>query len=156
PKAGRVGEVHRLRRGVRRLVLGGLLLAAAVYGLWVFEIRRPARRADDPPQSLVIGPGWGVHEIGNELVRLGLGRHPAIFRLLVAVRGQSRHLRAGEYAFEGSLSLEQVLDKLVRGDVVHHWLVFPEGTDIEGMADIVTKEGIARAVFIAAAGDPSP
>jgi UPF0755 protein len=65
-------------------------------------------------------------------------------------------LRAGEYSFEGALSLEQILDKIVRGDVVHHWLVFPEGAAIEDMAEIVTREGMLRPAFLAAARDPSP
>ena len=141
---------------MRRVFLGGLLLLASVYGLWCYETRRPVRRADDPPLTLIVEEGWGVREIGNELGRAGLVRHPAIFRALTVLRGESRRLRAGEYSLEGTLSLEQILAKLARGEVVHRRLVFPEGADMEEMAQIAVGQGIPRVLFLAAAADPSP
>ena len=140
---------------MRRLVLGGLLLLVSAYGLWVLETRRPVRHMEDPPQTLVVEEGWGVQEIGNELRRSGLVRHAAIFRALVVLRGQSRRLRAGEYSLEGSLSLEQILGKLARGEVVHRRIVFPEGADIQEMAEIASRQGLHRPVFLAAVGDPA-
>jgi UPF0755 protein len=140
---------------VRRLLLVGLFLLASAYGLWVVETRRPVRRAQDPPQTLIVEEGWGVREIGNELGRAGLVRHPAIFRALAVLRGDTRRLRAGEYALEGSLSLEQVLEKLARGEVVHRRIIFPEGADIEEMAEIAGRQGIHRPLFLAAVGDAS-
>ena len=140
---------------MRRILLGGLFLLTSAYGLWVYETRRPVRRAEDPPQTLIVEEGWGVGEIGNELTQAGLVRHPAIFRALAVLRGESRRLRAGEYALEGSLSLEQILEKLARGEVVHRRVVFPEGADIVDMAEIVGRQGIHRPIFLAAVGDAS-
>jgi len=140
---------------VRRLLLFLLVVAGGLYLAWYHETRWPVRRAADPPQSLVVEPGTGVLEIGRQLTGLGLVRHPAIFRALVVSKGAAGRLRAGEYAFEGEMSLDQIVDKMVRGDVVHHMVTFPEGTDMEEMSRIVATQGIPPAVFLEAARDVS-
>ncbi|HUG54489.1 MAG TPA: endolytic transglycosylase MltG [Vicinamibacteria bacterium] len=140
---------------MRKLIFALLVLAAA-YGAWFHETRWPARRGDQPPQSLVVPQGAGVLEIGRQLEQLGLVRHPEVFRLLVLSRGETGRLRAGEYSLEGTLSLHQIVDKLVRGDVVRRVVTFPEGKNIEDMARIAATKGIAQEDFLAAARDPAP
>ena len=140
---------------MRKLILA-LLLLALLYGAWFHETRWPVREASDPPQALVIAQGAGVLDIGRELEQLGLVRHPEVFRLYVISRGETGRLRAGEYALEGTMSLEQIVDKLVRGEVVRHTVTFPEGTNIEDMARLAALKGIPAAGFLAAARDPAP
>lgn len=140
----------------RTVVLLVLLVVAALYGVWHHETCLPIRSEADPPQTLIVEPGSGVRAIGRQLHGMGLVRHPEVFRLLVLLRGATRALRAGEYSLEGSLSLEQIVDKLVRGDIVRHKVTFPEGSDIEEMATIARTLGMAPAVFLAAAQDVSP
>ena len=140
---------------MRKLILA-LLLLAVLYGAWFHETRWPVREASDPPQALVIAQGAGVLDIGRELEQLGLVRHPEVFRLYVISRGETGRLRAGEYALEGTMSLEQIVDKLVRGEVVRHTVTFPEGTNIEDMARLAALKGIPAAGFLAAARDPAP
>jgi UPF0755 protein len=77
-----------------------------------------------------------------------------VFRFYVLSRGETGRLRAGEYALEGSMSLEQVVDKLVRGDVVRHTVTFPEGTNLEDMARLAAAKGIPMEAFLAAARNP--
>ena len=140
---------------MRKALLLVLLLAAALCLAWVHETRWPVRRASDPPQSLVVEPGMGILDIGRQLQVLGLVRHPEIFRALVVWRQDAGKLRAGEYAFEGEMSLEQIVDKMVRGDVVHHMVTFPEGTGLEEMARLAAPQGIPPAAFLEAARDVS-
>lgn len=131
------------------------MVAAGLYLVWYQETKWPVRRADEPPQSLVVEPGTGVLEIGRQLQGLGLVPHSQIFRLLVASKRAGGRLRAGEYALEGEMSLDQIVDKIVRGDVVHHIVTFPEGTDMEEMSRIVATQGIPPAAFLQAARDAS-
>jgi UPF0755 protein len=140
---------------LRKLILV-LLLGAAAYGAWFHETRWPVRGASDPPQPLLVAQGAGVLEIGRQLQQLGLVRHPEVFRFYVLSRGETGRLRAGEYALEGSMSLEQIVDKLVRGDVVRHVVTFPEGTNLEDMARLAAAKGIPMADFLAAARNPAP
>ena len=84
----------------------------------------------------------------------GLVRHPEVFRVYVLSRGETGRLRAGEYALEGPMSLEQIVDKLVRGDVVRHVVTFPEGMNLEDMARLAAVKGIPVEAFLAAARNP--
>jgi UPF0755 protein len=138
---------------LRRALLVLVLLILGLAGLWWHETRFPMRTASQPPQVLVVEPGQGALEIGASLHALGLVRHPQVFRLHVLTRGDAGHLRTGEYSLEGEMSLDQIVDQLVRGDVVRHTVTFPEGKDIEEMAQIAATQGIDAAAFRAAAKD---
>ena len=93
----------------------------------------------------------GVREVGRKLQALGLVRHPEVFRALVVAKGVTGRLRAGEYSLEGPMSLSDIVDKLVKGDVVRRTVTFPEGTGLEDMARIVATKGIAVEDFRKAA-----
>ncbi len=136
-----------------RFVLVLILVAVLLAGAWIHETRLPVRHAQDPPQELIVPAGAGVGHVGAELHRLGAVRHPELFRAFVLLRGQAGRLRAGRYELSGEMSLAQILDKLVRGDVVRRLVTFPEGRNVEEMAEILRAGGLAPAGFLAAAGD---
>jgi UPF0755 protein len=134
------------------LLLG--LLALAVRYVWIHETRDPLRVAGQPAHSLTVRPGQSAPSIAEELVRSGLLARPAPFRALVFVRGDGARLQAGEYVFDGTLSLEGLVDKLVRGEVARFEVTFPEGRTLEDMADLAAARGVERAAFLRAARDP--
>jgi UPF0755 protein len=86
---------------------------------------------------------------------MGLVRHPALFRAAVMAHGVAGQLKAGEYALSGRVTLDGIVDKLARGDVVRRVVTFPEGSDIEAMAQLAATQGIAPAAFREAARDTS-
>jgi UPF0755 protein len=140
---------------VRRLVLLALL-AVSAYLAWYHETRFPKRAAADPPQPLLVAPGSSIAAIGRQLHALGLVRHPLVFRALVLLRRDGGRLKAGSYELAGPLSLDQVVDLLVRGDVVRRDLTFREGLTLDEMADLAEDRGLERDAFLAAARDASP
>jgi UPF0755 protein len=141
---------------MRRLFVFLFLLALG-FGAFVFhETQWPVRSAQDPPQPLMVAPGSGVRDVGRQLHDLGLVRHPDIFRALVVARGATGKLRAGEYELTGAMSLDDILAKLVRGDVVRRAITFPEGRDIEAMAQLAAARGLVMEDFLKAARDPAP
>lgn len=143
-----------VRTRLRCLLTVPALLGLA-YVAWVHEVRSPARAADAPPVTLVVQPGMSTRAIGRELSDLGLVRHPSIFSALVAYRGVGARLRAGDYAIDGPLSLEQIADLLVRGEAIRRDLTFPEGKNIDEMASIAAAHGVEAPAFLEAAGDAS-
>lgn len=138
---------------VRRGVLLAATLATTGWLAWVHETRFPLRDLGDPPQGLLVAPGDSVAAIGEKLHALGLVGHPLVFRALVHLRHEGSRLRAGEYSLEGPLSLSDLVDMLVRGDVVHRDVTFPEGKTLDEMAATAAAHGLDAAAFLAAAGD---
>ena len=143
--------------GVAVLALLGLVgLVIAGRDAWRHETESPLRSADATDELLVVPPGASAEWMARQLQALGFVRHPLVFRIYVHNRGVGTSLRAGEYALSRGLSLAQVVDKLVRGDVVRHEVTFPEGKDLAEAAAIAAAKGIPADEFLAAARDPAP
>jgi UPF0755 protein len=149
-------------RGVR--ALEGLLLAVLVAALaawggraaWRQETRSVKVPAGSPPVRLSVRPGSRAESIGRDLQAAGLTRHALVFRALVRLRGVGGQLKAGDYALRGPLTLEDVLDKLVRGEVERRGLTVPEGRTTKEIAALVSEHGLSAEAFLTAARDPAP
>jgi peptidoglycan lytic transglycosylase G len=137
----------------RRGALLAASLVTAAWLAWVHETRFPLRGLSDAPQPLLVAPGDSVGTIGEKLHALGLVSHPLLFRAFVHLRHEGSRLRAGEYSLDGPLSLADVVEMLVRGDVVHRDVTFPEGQTLDQMAATAAAHGLDGAAFLAAAGD---
>jgi UPF0755 protein len=137
------------------VVLVGLAaLAGGAWFAWRHETRSVKLAEGTPPVKLVVPPGSSAGAIGRKLEALGLVRHPLLFVALVRTRGVDGQLKAGEYALEGPLSLEGMVDVIARGDVVRHDVTIPEGRTIEETAALAGKAGLETEEFLAAARDP--
>ncbi len=155
PKPGRHGW---LRGSVSRLVGLVGLVAIVTLGAWLawrHETTSVKLHADLPPVRLHVPVGANADSIGRDLQIMGLTWHPAVFRLLARARGVSGQLKAGDYSLQGPLSLEGILEMLVRGDVIHRQITIPEGRSIEEIAGIVAAQGLDAEAFLEAARDPS-
>jgi UPF0755 protein len=145
----------RLRSRAYLFLRGALffaLLALVVRYGWEYETTlRPMRLASEAPHPFTIEPGESAESIGEALYRLGLVPHPLVFRVYLLERGDGAKLRAGEYLFQGTLTLRDVVNQLVRGEVARHDVTFPEGRSVEEMAEIVATKGIAKEAFRGAA-----
>ena len=140
---------------LRRLGLLVALVVTVRYA-WLHETRGPVRFAGEPAHELTVRQGQSAEAIGEQLRALRLVRHSAIFRALVLFRGDGARLKAGEYLLDGTLSLDGIVDKLVRGETARYDVTFPEGRTFEEMAELATVKGVDRAAFRRAALDPTP
>jgi UPF0755 protein len=150
---------RRGRHAARWLALAAgaaAVLAAAAWAGWRHETTGTKIPASSLPVRLVVAPGASADDIARQLHALGLARHPLAFRLLARSRDAGGRLKAGEYALSGPLSLEGILEALLRGDVVRRSLTVPEGRNLEEIAALVAREGLALEAFLEAARDASP
>jgi UPF0755 protein len=131
------------------------IVAAAGWAAWRHEITEVKITAAAEPVSLVVPPGATAETVGRELFARGLVVHPAVFRLLARSRGLGAQIKAGEHALRGPLSLEGLLDELVRGAAVRRGLTVPEGLTIQEVAGLARGEGLDERAFLAAAADGS-
>src|SRR4051794_18198921 len=138
------------------LLLAGLIVmgAAAAAALFYSRAQQPYRGYTSPDQFVEIPPGANSVAIGERLVAGGVIRDVATYRLALWVSGQGRHLKAGEYRFDGAMTPLAVIDKIARGDAYVLSVTFPEGLTAAEMAKIFESHGLGPAsAFIAAAKD---
>jgi UPF0755 protein len=109
--------------------------------------------AGEPQFSIVqIKSGSSVAEIGATLASQGLIASELVFKGTAAIRGKARSLKAGEYRFDRSMSLLDILSFLEQGRVMLHKFTIPEGSTVEHIAELLAREGLADPRQILALG----
>ncbi len=136
-------------RSVSVVILAIVILAG-------FEVKK--RAVDDGPLSdsvvVNIAKGASVQQSAEILHEQGVIDSPLLLRLVLKYQGNEGKLKAGEYLFEPHISMMNVIDKLVRGDVVYHKITIPEGYTVgqvlyllnndealSGEFDVIPEEG---------------
>jgi UPF0755 protein len=112
------------RLWISALVLATLLAAAAVtaYVFWAGD--QPVRRGLD---VFLIEPGSGVSQVARDLRSAGVIDERWTITAWAYLQDQTRAVRAGEYRIDAGLTIKQLLDKFVRGEVIRHAVTFIEG-----------------------------
>lgn len=148
-----------MRRLLAALVLLVLLAAGAAA---VVAWRAVASFRDTPhgtaeEKVVVVPPGSSARAVVRALAREGvLGDEQLASWYVRFVDRDPRPFQAGEYAFEGPLRPDEVLERVRRGEVKLHRFTVPEGLRDEEIAAIVGRSGLATAEeFLAAARDPA-
>jgi UPF0755 protein len=116
--------------------LAVIVLVAAVALAVIYKAPGP-KAAHGAETAVILRRGAGVAEIGAALESAGTVRSAPLFMAAAQLTGAARSLKAGEYAIPSRASLAQVLDKIRRGDVVHHRVTIPEGLTSEQVVEIL-------------------
>ncbi|MEJ2365199.1 MAG: endolytic transglycosylase MltG [Deltaproteobacteria bacterium] len=137
-----------------------LLIVLAIGSLWLMAdvYKFISAPASDEPQKVVIEipSGMSLGVLSNLLEERGIVSSAEKFGWLVRFKGSARLIKAGEYQLSTGLRPGEVLDKIVRGEVLLHQITFPEGYTMEQMAELLDSHGLASADrFIAAASNPA-
>lgn len=135
-----------MRRAARRALRIALLLAflaAAALGAALFAVRSPWKGWEGEARVVLIPPGSPAGAILARLEEEGIVRSRRLAWAAYRVLFRGRSLKAGEYRFESPLSVEEVLRKLVEGQVVTHRVTIPEGLTAEETFELLARAGLA-------------
>ncbi len=100
------------------------------------------------PKDITIKRGSGTSTIAKTLYSQGVISNELVFQAGVLVKQAQSKLKAGEYRFEAGASMAQVLDKLVRGDVVTYQITIPEGlTSQQIVGRLMAKEDLTGEIL---------
>lgn len=113
---------------MRRLVLFAVLMLI-VAGLGLFWLRHwwMTPVSHEHSVRIEVTAGSSVAAISRQLAVSGVITQPRLWQWVVRAQGRDGDLRRGEYELTGALTPAQVLDVLVKGDVVHYSVTLPEG-----------------------------
>lgn len=138
------------------VVLGLAAAGAAAWWAWG-QVDSPYRGFAGDAAMVVVEPGTPSVHILDQLERRGVIVDSRLARLYMKLVLGDPPLQAGEYRFEGAAPLPQVLDKLVRGDVVDHAVTIVEGLTLEETAEALADAGFGEHdALLAAMRDPAP
>jgi len=130
-------------------VLAAVIVGAAGYFAWR-EAARPGPLAESA--VVLLKPGTSVAAIAAELKQAGAIRHAKLFKAAVRARDQATSLKAGEYEIPAGASVFEIVDLLVEGKSILHYLTAPEGrTTRQILALIAADEKLAGEITLAPA-----
>jgi len=124
------------------------IIAFISYGL-IFSPLTPTSAV-----QLQIQPGTGLNKIALDLKEKGVIRSTLVVKLLARWNQQSDQIQAGTYRFSDPATPEEILARLVKGDVEKVSLTIPEGFTLQQIIDRISKEGFGdRDKLLQLAGD---
>lgn len=127
----------------RKLIaaLAALLILALI--LPVVHVRRFLDRPVAPPERQVveIPPGASFARVAEDLAAADVIADARLFRLLARRHKADQRIKAGEYAFEKAATPEEILNRLLAGEVVRYPFTVPEGWTIRDIAARLEGEG---------------
>ncbi len=142
----------RVEKGTKRSgLVVALLTASATFSLFLIAglailwgvYYRPGPSARQGDSTIVtLQSGSGVSAIAAQLKAAGVIRSTDLFKAAATFTGADRRLRAGEYQVPSGLSLAGVVNLLVEGRVVRHFVTLPEGWSSAQAVDILMRQPV--------------
>lgn len=145
---------NRYSRALARVLLPLLLLGFAAFGAvrWVEDKLQAAEPAARETVTITVPPGSSTRAVADLLVEQKLIKDATVFRFYVRYRKMDAQLKPGEYQLSAAMTVDQIMQKLIRGEVVVYRFTVPEGLTVEQIADVLTERKVVdREAFLKAA-----
>ncbi|MGZ8868527.1 MAG: endolytic transglycosylase MltG [Thermoanaerobaculia bacterium] len=121
-------------------VFAVLLLIGAGWFFWN-ALQSPYRGYSEPAKRVEVRKGMRTAAILRELEGEGIIRDEYVPLMYMKLLRNRDSMKAGLYEFKEPMSAVDVLDKLIRGDVVHTSITIREGLDRFAVGKLVTAAG---------------
>ena len=139
------------------MTIGVFAIVLAIAGGWFFlrAMRSPYKNYSESFKDVEVHHGLRTATILKHLETEGVIRDEYLPLIYMKVVRHNDSIKAGIYEFSKPMTAEQVLDKLIRGDVVAKSVTVREGLDRFAAAHIFVQEGFGRdAQWDKLTGDP--
>lgn len=140
-----------------RFVLGALTAAAVAVALVLVIIVVDVHRAVDDGRGrevrIEVTRGMSFGQIVGTLRERGLVRREWPLRAYARLRGWERRVQSGMYAFSVGERPVDLLDRMVRGDILRIPVTIPEGMTTWEIAGAFTRAGIDSVAMFSATRD---
>ena len=130
------------RRVLRVFLL--LALLASLGGVYLFyRLEHPALPAVPAPRvRMVFRPGTPTTRIFQRLEKAGVVRDARLAEIYYRLYRSGSPLQAGEYLFSRPMPIDEIINRMARGEVVQYSIVVPEGLTAEETFELFWSQGI--------------
>lgn len=125
------------------LILIILLFAAGSWFAWQ-EIYLP--KVPDSQETIIfsVEKGQGSKEISIKLEQQSLIKSGPLFRLYALHRGVAGKLQAGDYLLSPAMTIPEIVNKFVTGDVIKEKITIVEGWNLGDIEEYLKRKGIIQ------------
>ncbi len=128
-----------------------LIVSVALFVLTVSSLLVYSNNYINSPSGILtenviieIEPGTSFYSAAAKLKEKGVIDNVRKFHLYAKYRGDLNSIKTGEYNFEPNIIMRDVLDRLVKGNVIKHRLTVPEGYNLYQIAGLLEEKGIVK------------
>lgn len=119
------------------------LIFLVIYSLAI--IYRPIHNYPGEEKIINIENGRGSREIADILKKEGIIKSKIFFLIYTSLKGEASNLKSGFYSFSTSMNIPQIVDKLVKGDVLKERITIIEGWNLRDIGFYFENLGMFQA-----------
>lgn len=105
-----------------------------------FGVYFPRELGSKETPSFLVKKGQGAKEISINLEEQGLIWWGPLFRIYILLKGTAGDLKAGEYSFSKTMTIPEIVNKLVSGEVVKNKITIIEGWNLRDISEYLGEE----------------
>ncbi len=123
-------NILKIIKNKKILAIGGGLIILILIFLFVFLYQLNTPLSKNVKETIfIIKEGEGLGEIAKNLRKEGLINNKLVFFYYVWLKGKTGNLQAGNYNLSPSMTISEIVDKIINGEVVADWIkvTIPEG-----------------------------
>lgn len=146
--------MHGIKKYIILLLIGSAAFAALFLYLGYRSFHAPHNNME---QVFLVPAGQSLIKTSRILQEQGLITHKEIFKLAVILNDADRKLKAGEFLIPANISMKNIMDILVKGDVIQHKITIVEGwtswqivkylNEIDNLKDIIKELPIEGSIM---------
>lgn len=130
-------------RRVLRLLLLVILLGIAAAGYLFFRLEHPNRPAVPAARTKILfALGTPTARIFQTLEKNGVVQDARLAEIYYRLYRAGTPLQAGEYEFDRPMPIDEIINRMARGEVVQYTIVVPEGLTAEETFEVFWSQGI--------------
>ncbi|MFY9217809.1 MAG: endolytic transglycosylase MltG [Tepidanaerobacteraceae bacterium] len=111
---------------------------------WYQSMLSPKNAADTILVEFEVESGITAKQLAAKMQEHGMIKNQFAFILYAKLEGQDNRIKAGKYFLSPSMSPEEILDKLVKGEMINEDIkvTIPEGSTVNTIAAIFSEKGL--------------
>lgn len=135
--------LQKLRRWRRLLFITTILFLGLSGALWYHWMLLPVNSEKLDPISFEIKRGMTAKAVGQNLKKEGLIKNSMVFLIYAKINGLDTKFKSGHYRLNYAMSLPEMVDKFVKGEVDLKKITIPEGLTLEKIAEVFESNELA-------------
>jgi len=130
---------------IRRIILLLLILTVGLLIFYWSQLSIPLDFTDIEERLFLIERGQSLFQIASALEDQNLIKCKFSFTFNVFLKGKQDNLQAGEYSLSPSMSIADISQKIISGDVAKETITIPEGWNLRDIAWYFENRGMFQA-----------
>ena len=139
-------NAQRLNNKFKRTIvlLSTMFLLVVLVGWFVLNSLFDANNPEDiQDYNINIQQGLSTAQIGQILANENIISNSKYFELFVRMNNFDGKLKAGDYTLSPSMSLKEIVDRLMKGQTINYKFTIPEGYTLKQICEVLVKKVLA-------------